>query len=179
MGKGFEDNRGGDDFREELGFGTVGRSENHVGGDPFTSIFLKGGGDGRITTGPVGNQERDILIAEGSLNFGSGKGHALVDLAGEAPGRGEIDEDGPSRSQLAVNLFFRPNKSVGRMAGGFGFRGCFEDESGDRASEEDEPESQPTKNRSRGVRTLGFPVLEKSRRQENETEQDQGSSMGS
>ena len=130
MRKGFEDNRGGDDFREELGFGPVGRSEDDVGGDPFTSVFLKGGGDGRITTGPVGDQERDVLIAEGGLDFGSGKGDALVDLAGEAPGRGEINKDGPSRTQLAVNLFFRPDKAGGRMAGGFGFRGCFENESG-------------------------------------------------
>ena len=98
MGKGFENNRGGDDFRQELGFRAVGRSEDHVGGDPFASVFLKGGGDSRITTSPVGYQERDVLIAEGGLDFGSGKGNALVDLAGEAPGRSEIDEDGPSRT---------------------------------------------------------------------------------
>ena len=179
MRKGFENNRGGDDFREKLGRGAIGRSEDDVGGDPFASVFLKGGGDGRISTGPVGDQERDIFFAEGGLHFGSGKGDALVDLAGQAPGRGEIDEYDPPCRQLAVNLFFRPGKSAGRMASGFWFRGCFEDQSGDRASEENEPESRPTKKGRRGVRTLGFPVLEKSRRQENETEQDQGSSMGS
>ena len=179
MRKGFEDNRGGDNFWKELGFGSLGRSEDDVGRDPFASVFLKGGGDGRIATGPVGDQERDVLVAEGGLHFGSGKGDALVDLAGQAPGRGEIDEYDPPCRQLAVNLFFRPGKSAERMASGFRFRGCFEDESGDCASEEDEPESRPAEKGGRGVRTLSFPVLEKSRRQENETEQDQGSSMGS
>ena len=51
MGKGFEDNRGSDDFGEEFGCGALGRAEDHVGGDPFTSVFLKGGGDGRIEDG--------------------------------------------------------------------------------------------------------------------------------
>ena len=164
MRKGFEDNRGGDDFREELGFGTVGRSEDDVGGDPFASVFLKGGGDGRIATGPVGDQECDFLIAEGRLHFWPGKCDALVDLAGETPSRGEIDEYDPPCRQLALNLIFRPSKSGGRMAGGFRFRGCFEDQSRDRASKEDEPESRPTEKGERGVRTLSFPVLEKSRR---------------
>ena len=179
MRKSFENNRGGDDFREKLGRGAIGRSEDDVGGDPFASVFLKGGGDGRISTGPVGDQKRDIFFAEGGLHFGSGKGDALVDLAGEAPGRGEIDEYSPSRSQLAVNLYFRPGKSAGRMAGGVGFRGCFEGESGDGASEENEPESRPMENGRRRVSSLSFPILEKSRHQENETKQDQGSSIGS
>lgn len=131
MGKGFENNRGSDDFRQELGFKAVGRSEDDVGGDTFASVFMKGGGDSRITTSPVGDQERDVLVAEGGLDFGSGKGDALVDLAGETPSRGEIDEYGPSCNQLAVNLFFRPGKSAGRMSVGFWFRGCFEDQSRD------------------------------------------------
>ena len=179
MGKGFEDNRGCDDFREELGCGAIGRPEDHVGGDPFASVFLKGGGDGWVATGPIGDQKRDVLVPENGLNFRSGKGDAFVDLTGKAPGCGEIDEDGPSCRQLAVNLFFRPGKSVGRMAGGFWFRGCLEDQSGNRASEENKSESRPAKNRRGRVRTLSFSVLEKSRCQENETEQDQGSSIGS
>ena len=73
---------------------------------------MQGGGDGGIAAGPVGHEESDILFAEGGLDFGFGKHDPFVDLTGEAPGGGEVDEDGAAGGQLAGYFRFRPGEPV-------------------------------------------------------------------
>jgi hypothetical protein len=65
-----------------LGGGVWGGAEEDVGGDSLSTVFLKGGGDGRIAAGPVGHEKCDISITEGGFDFCKRKGESFVDLAG-------------------------------------------------------------------------------------------------
>ena len=128
MGKGFENNRGSDDFGEELRRGVGAGSEEDIGGDTFTTIFLEGGGDGGVAAGPVGNKKGDVLIAKRSLDGGLGESDSFVHLAGQAPCGSEIDEDGATGGQLAGNFFFGPWETSEGMGGGrCGRSGCFQE----------------------------------------------------
>ena len=123
LGKSFENDGGSDEFGKELGWGVGGGTEENVSGDSFTPVFLEGGGDGGVTSGPVGHEEGDILFAEGGLDFGSGKSESFVDLAGEAPGGSEVDEDGAAGGELACDFSFGPGETVERISRGGG-GGC-------------------------------------------------------
>ena len=123
--KGFNNDRRGDDFRQELGGGDWVGAEEDVGGDPFSAIFLESGGDGRIAAGPVGHEKCDISFTEGGFDFCTRKGESFVDLAGEAPGSGEIDKDGSASGELASDFGFGPGEAIGGGCGGGGGRGGF------------------------------------------------------
>jgi hypothetical protein len=123
LGKSFENDGGSDEFGKELGWGVGGGTEENVSGDSFTPVFLEGGGDGGVTSGPVGHEEGDILFAEGGLDFGSGKSESFVDLAGEAPGGSEVDEDGAAGGELACDFSFGPGQTIERISRGCG-GGC-------------------------------------------------------
>lgn len=120
LGKSFENDGGSDEFGKELGWGVGGGTEENVSGDSFTPVFLEGGGDGGVTSGPVGHEEGDILFAEGGLDFGSGKSESFVDLAGEAPGGSEVDEDGAAGGELACDFSFGPGQTIERISRGGG-----------------------------------------------------------
>jgi len=49
------------------------------------------------------------------LNIGVGEGDALVDLAGEAPSGGEVDEDRVTGGKLAGNFLLRPRQALWMM----------------------------------------------------------------
>ena len=121
--EGFENDRGGDDFGEELrGVVWVGAEED-VGGNSLSAIFLEGGGSGWIAASPVGHEKCDISFTEGGLDFCTRKGESFVDLAGKAPGGGEIDEDGSASVELAGDFGFGPRQAIGgsgRDRGGWG-----------------------------------------------------------
>ena len=119
LGKSFENDGGSDEFGEELGWGVGGGTEENVSGDSFTPVFLEGGGDGGVTSGPVGHEEGDILFAEGGLDLGSGKSESFVDLAGEAPSGCEIDKNGSALGELAGHFLFRPRQAVWVMRSQF------------------------------------------------------------
>jgi hypothetical protein len=51
-------------------------------------------GDVGILIGPVGAEEDGTGVMEALLNVGAIEDEAFVDLAGEAPAGGEVDEDG-------------------------------------------------------------------------------------
>lgn len=123
--EGFEDDGGGDDFGEELGGGIGRGAEEDVGGDPLAAIFLESGGDGRIAAGPVGHEKGYISFTEGGFNFCTRKGESFVDLAGEAPGGGEIDKDGSASGELAGDFGFRPGEAIGGGCGEGGGGGGF------------------------------------------------------
>ena len=123
--EGFENDRGGDDFRQELGGRVWVGVEEDVGGDSFSAIFLKGGGDGRIAAGPVGHEKCDISFTECGFDFGARKCESFVDLAGEAPSSGEIDKDGSASGELPCDFGFGPGEAIsggcGEGGGGGGF----------------------------------------------------------
>jgi hypothetical protein len=103
-------------------------SEKDVGGDTFATVFLEGGGDGGVSSCPVGDKESDVLIAKSGLDRGLGESDSFVHLAGQAPRGSEIDEDGATGGQLAGNFFFGPWETSEGMGGGrFGRSGCFQE----------------------------------------------------
>jgi len=103
-------------------------SEKDIGGDPFSTIFLKGGGNGGVAAGPVGNKEGDVLITKRGLDGGLGESDSFVHLAGQAPCGSEIDEDSATGGQLAGNFFFGPWETSEGMGGGrSGRSGCFQE----------------------------------------------------
>ncbi len=60
-------------------------------------------GDGGVIAGPVGAEKSYVAAGEGVFDFRPAQGHALVHLAGEAPGRGEIDKSGPACGKGALD----------------------------------------------------------------------------
>jgi len=116
---------GGDDFGEELGRGVWVGAEEDVGGDSFSAVFLKGGGNGWIAAGPVGHEKCDISFTEGGFDFCTRKGESFVDLAGEAPSGSEIDKDGSASGELAGDLGFGPGEAIGGGCGEGGGGGGF------------------------------------------------------
>jgi hypothetical protein len=98
---------GGEDFGEDVGGGGgVGGIEG-VGGDSAAAESGEGLGDGGILIGPVGAEEDGAGVAEMLLDVGAVEDEAFVDLAGEAPAGGEVDEDG-----------FAPGSGLGEEGGG-------------------------------------------------------------
>ena len=169
-GKSLENDGGGEDLRQELGGGAVG-AEKDVGGDSLASIFLEGGGDGGVAASPVGEKKGDILLAESSLNIAVRKSEALVDLAGKAPGGGEVDEDGTTEGELAGDFLFGP----GGVVGGGGVEGTgggsFENEGGEKESEEDEGEAASAERGGGWKGVLAASVEEKTERESDGAEQ--------
>jgi hypothetical protein len=89
-----DDDAWGEDFGEDVGRGIgVGGIEG-VGGDSAAAEGGEGLGDGGILVGPVGAEEDGAGVAKMLLDVGAVEDEALVDLAGEAPAGGEVDEDG-------------------------------------------------------------------------------------
>ena len=89
-----DDDAWGEDFGEDVGRGIgVGGIEG-VGGDSAAAEGGEGLGDGGILVGPVGAEEDGAGVAQMLLDVGAVEDEALVDLAGEAPAGGEVDEDG-------------------------------------------------------------------------------------
>ena len=123
--EGLENDRGGDDFGEELRGGVWVGAEKNVGGDSFSTIFLESGGNGWIAPGPVGHEKCDISFTEGGFDFCTRKGESFVDLAGEAPSGGEIDKDGSASGELAGDLGFGPGEAIGGGCGEGGGGGSF------------------------------------------------------
>jgi hypothetical protein len=123
--KGFEHDRRGDDFRQELGGGVRVGAEEDVSGNPFSAIFLESGGNSWIAAGPVRHEKCDISFSEGGFNFSTRKGEPFVDLAGEAPSSGEINKDGSASGELAGDLGFGPGEAIGGGCGEGGGGGGF------------------------------------------------------
>ena len=123
--EGFENDRGGDDFGEELRGGVWVGAEEDVGGDSLSAIFLESGGNGWIAASPVGYEKGYISFTEGGFNFCTRKGESFVDLAGQAPGGGEIDKDGSASGELAGDLGFGPGEAIGGGCGEGGGGGGF------------------------------------------------------
>lgn len=65
-----------------------------VCGDAASSVALEGLGDLGVLFGVVGVEEDDVVIFEELDDLIGGEGIFFVYLAGEAPGGGEVDEDG-------------------------------------------------------------------------------------
>ena len=92
--EGGEDDVFGEELGQDVGGGVYGRGVDDVGGD---AAAVDGGellGDLGVVLGPVGSEEGDVVFAELVLDVGGLEDEALVDLAAEAPGGGEVDEDG-------------------------------------------------------------------------------------
>ena len=92
--EGVEDDVFGEELGEDVGSRVYGGGVDDVGGD---AAAIDGGellGDGGIVLGPVGAEEGDVVFAELVLDVSGFEDEALVDLAAEAPGGGEVDEDG-------------------------------------------------------------------------------------
>ena len=83
------------------------RGVDDVGGD---AAAVDGGellGDRGVVLGPVGAEEGDVVFAELVLDVGGFEDEALVDLAAEAPGGGEVDEDGMAGGSGLVERLLR------------------------------------------------------------------------
>src|SRR5258708_7225843 len=74
--------------------GAWGRGVGGVGG--CSAVVDRGEllGDLGVVVGPAGAEECDVVFAELVLNVGGFEDEALVELAAEATGGGEVDEDG-------------------------------------------------------------------------------------
>jgi hypothetical protein len=172
LGKGLENDGGSDEFGKELGWGVGVGAKEDVGGNSFASVFLEGGGDGGVASGPVGHEEGDILFAKGGLNFGLRESESFVDLAGEAPSGGEVDEDGATGGELAGDFSFGPGEAVERISRGGG-GGCgFQEEGRDESGEEDENERGEAQEFGRRKRFLGFAEKDEADGEEKESEED-------
>ena len=67
------------------------------------SVPREFGGDGRIGIGPVGDQRGDGARAKRRSGFREVNRRCLIDLAGDAPGGGEVDKDGFAFSQKLIH----------------------------------------------------------------------------
>ena len=92
--EGGEDDVLGEELGEDVGGGVWSRGVDDVGGDAAAVDRGELFGDLGIVLGPVGAEEGDVVFAELMLDVGGFEDGALVDLAAEAPGGGEVDEDG-------------------------------------------------------------------------------------
>ena len=66
-----------------------------VDGHAAAAELAQGFGDERVAAGPVGAQQHHVLGPERLHQFLVAQRRALVDLAGQAPGRREVDEHRP------------------------------------------------------------------------------------
>ncbi len=95
-----------------------------------TPLRLDGGellGDLGIVLGPVGFEEGDVVLGELVLDLGGPEDEALVDLAAEAPGGGEVDEDGMAGGAGLIERLLRvglPRRGWCPWAGRAGWRGA-------------------------------------------------------
>jgi hypothetical protein len=106
------------------------------------------------------------------LNFRSRESESFVDLAGEAPGGGEVDEDGAAGGELACDFSFGPGEAVERVGWGVG-GGCgFQKEGRGESGEEDESERGKAQEFRRGKRFLGFAEEDEADGEEKESEED-------
>ena len=64
--------------------------------------------DGGIAVRPVAHEERDVSVPEGGLHFVAVKSRDLVGLTGDAPGGGEVDEDGAAFGKEGPDGLFGP-----------------------------------------------------------------------
>ena len=130
---------------------------------------MQGSCDGGVAACPVGHQKSDILFAEGGLDIGVGEGDAFIDLAGQAPGGGEIDEDCPTGLKLAGDFLFRPGEPIrvtGSKFGGAGFEGRGRDQGG----EKNQGQTAPAQGGRWRKGALGFAEEEKSEAEEKQAE---------
>ncbi len=91
--EGSENNAFGEELGQDVWGGVFRRGIDDVGG--YAAAVDQGElfGDLGVVLGPVGAEEGDLIFAELMLNVGRLEDGALVDLATEAPGGGEVDED--------------------------------------------------------------------------------------
>src|SRR5688572_632861 len=81
-----------EDLRQ--GFGVATRRVIEVQGYAGTAVALEEAANGDVAACPVADHDTDAACAKGGGDLGLVERGALIDLAGEAPVGGEIEEDG-------------------------------------------------------------------------------------